>query len=255
MGLLRNMSPVMQVLSLGFVVYLLSGISQLIFFGTLQMVVGTESILSIDTQDPRLVISYRLFFQVIAFLVAFLTILRLTGSRYHEVVFQERIKLKYVIITVLVFLLAMFLMPGLTQLNEPLAQFLPQKYLELEALGDAQNQKLLVQSDPIQFIFSMIIMAVLPAICEELVFRGFLIKKMLDSGMGTHGIAIFSSLLFAIIHAQPMKFLPMFFFGLCLAYVYLYFRNIKYSMFLHFLINGSQIVMAYLIGTGALPSA
>lgn len=252
MGLLRNMSPVMQVISLAFLVYLFSGIAQFIYLGSLQLVIGAESLANLDTQDARFVLSYRFFFQVIAFLVAFLTILRLTGFRYYEIILEERLQLKFIIITFLVFLLAMFLIPALTHLNEPLSQFLPNKYLANEALNDALNEKMMIQSDPIQFGFTLLVMAVLPAICEELIFRGFLIKKMLDSGMGFHGVAIFSSLIFAIIHMQPMKLLPMFFLGLCLAYVYLYFRNIKYSMLLHFLINGSQILMAYLIGTGVL---
>ena len=254
-GALRTKSPTIQVFFLAFMVYFLAGIGELIYFLTLQLVVGEQALINADLRDARIVLSHTLFFQVIGFLIAFIAMLRLTGQRLYQIVSMEKLQWKYFGYTFIVFLLGMFVLPGLSDLNAPLAEFLPADVLESEALRNAQNENIMVQSDPIQFGFALIVMGLLPAICEELIFRGFLIRKMLESGMGFHGVAIFSSLLFAITHMQPLKILPMFVLGLLLAYVYLYFRNIKYSMFLHFLINGSQILMAYLIGTGVLPSA
>lgn len=249
------MSPTMQVFFLAFTVYLMVGVGEIIYFLTLQLVVGEQALINADLSDARIVLSHTLFFQVIGFLTAFIAILHLTGDRLNQILYLDKIRLDYIGLTFLIFLLGMFVLPGLTHLNAPLAEFLPADVLETESLRNAQNERIMIQSDPIQFGFTLIVMAILPAICEELLFRGFLIRKMLASGMGFHGAAIFSSLLFAITHMQPMKIIPMFVLGLFLAYTCMYFRNIKYSMFLHFLINGSQIIMAYLIGTGVLPEA
>lgn len=250
--MLKNLSPGLQVLIFLFIIYFLAGMGNVIMSLALNVVIDQEVLINTNYEDPRFLLTYFLFFQIFGFLIAFLAILRFTQERFEDVINIGRLKLKPLLYTFMLFIIGMAVLPLMTWLNKPLGQLLPASALENEAYRDSVNQSMMVQDDPIQFGFVFIIMSILPAICEELVFRGYLLKKMFQSGMGMHTAVALSSAIFALTHFQPLKFLPMFFLGLCLGYVYTYFKNIKYSIILHFLINGSQIVMAYLVGTGVL---
>lgn len=89
-------------------------------------------------------------------------------------------------------------------------------------------------------IFTKIILilaiAVTPAILEELFFRKALIDFTLPYGK-TFAL-LFSSLLFGIIHMNLSQGLFAFIIGLIFGIIYLYTKDIKISMLIHFLNNG-----------------
>ncbi|MBD3639115.1 MAG: CPBP family intramembrane metalloprotease, partial [Crocinitomicaceae bacterium] len=77
--------------------------------------------------------------------------------------------------------------------------------------------------------YAIFIFALLPAISEELIFRGLLLKKLMESSEGkTHFAVIVTALLFAAIHVQPWNLLPMIIMGILLGYVYVYTKDIRY---------------------------
>ena len=70
---------------------------------------------------------------------------------------------------------------------------------------------------------------------EELIFRKFLIDRLLPFGERT--AVIFTALLFGMAHQNAMQFFLAFFVGLVFAIVYIRTGNILYTMLLHFMIN------------------
>jgi len=73
-------------------------------------------------------------------------------------------------------------------------------------------------------------------LCEEIFFRGFLLPGLLHDLSPTWALLV-SSLLFAIAHADPGSFVPLFVIGLCLGFLRLRTGSTWASLSLHMLNN------------------
>lgn len=95
----------------------------------------------------------------------------------------------------------------------------------------------------------LVSLAVMPAICEELFFRGYLLSGLLNRFSSTRAIFI-SSFLFALFHVIVRdslfieRFFPSFFMGVCLGYVNVLSRSVIPGIILHMLHNGLLITLA-----------
>lgn len=248
MQIFRSFSPALQVIMFTLMVYFMAGVGEIIYSIVLSLFADND-LTKLNWKDARIVISHAFFFQIFAFLLAFMLFLRYSGERFTDIVAIQKINTRGVLITVMVFFGAVALMPIIELISQPLTNLLPPEVITNEKLFDQNQQNLIYQSNPIQFAFTLLTMAVLPAICEELVFRGLLISKIVQSGGHPRIAVILSALIFAGVHFQPLKFIPMVFLGLCLGYIYTYLKNIKYAMLFHFLINASQIIAGFLIAS------
>lgn len=95
------------------------------------------------------------------------------------------------------------------------------------------------------FIIKVLIIAVLPAVCEELVFRNVLFH-IIEKWTGKPWITIFvTAFLFALVHFQPFGFLAFMLLGVFFGYFYHITRDIKLTMLLHFLFNLTSLVLSY----------
>lgn len=96
------------------------------------------------------------------------------------------------------------------------------------------------------FALNMLMIGVLPAVGEELLFRGC-IQKLLRKGIGNPHIAIFlAGFIFSFFHFQFYGFLPRLIMGVILGYLFYLSGNIWYPIIAHFLNNGFQVLMVYL---------
>ena len=86
------------------------------------------------------------------------------------------------------------------------------------------------------------VLAVLPAVGEELVFRGVIGRGLVARGGVVHGIFL-TSLLFAMAHINPAHAMSVFPLGVLLHVVHLATRSILAPILLHFLINGWAAVL------------
>lgn len=90
--------------------------------------------------------------------------------------------------------------------------------------------------------------ALLPGICEEVLFRGFFIRFF--EGYGTKPAILISALLFAVFHLDPFRLLPTFLLGLLLGYLTIRSGSIVNSMVSHFINNSFALIIAT-FGTSA----
>lgn len=247
--MLSKLSPGLQVFAFIIIMILMIFAGDAFYNLSVLCVVDVDILMATDLNDPRVVLSHRFFVQIFTFLVAFLYFLNLAQERFSDTVFMDRIKLRPLLITLAVLVIGFFAVPFLEYINAPLREILPPGLVEQEVGTDELQTNLIYTTDFIQYGFAMLVMALTPAICEELVFRGFLIRKMLQSGLSENGAVIMSATIFSISHMQPLKLLPMFFMGLCLGFVYMRFKNLKYAIILHFLFNGIQVTLGYLIAS------
>ena len=140
-------------------------------------------------------------------------------------------------------------------LSWPLTQFLYLVNMEIpmpEILINMENatngiieQMLNINSLP-ELLFVLIIMAVTPAIGEELMFRGLFQRILRYNKVNMHLAVILSALVFSTIHMQFQGFLPRFFLGLILGYLLAFGGSLWIAIFAHFIFNGTQVVVTYL---------
>jgi membrane protease YdiL (CAAX protease family) len=90
---------------------------------------------------------------------------------------------------------------------------------------------------------SILLIAVVPAFCEELFFRGMLMKFAHTLFKKWWLSIIISSLLFAAFHTSISEFVPIFLAGIILGSVYYLTSSIWMSILLHLLFNGLQVVL------------
>jgi len=89
---------------------------------------------------------------------------------------------------------------------------------------------------------ALVIIALTPAVCEELVFRGFIQSRY--AGQPLLVTALVNGLFFAMIHFSLHQFAYAFLMGIVFVYMVHFTRSIYSAMLSHFVINASQFLLA-----------
>jgi membrane protease YdiL (CAAX protease family) len=100
-----------------------------------------------------------------------------------------------------------------------------------------------------RFLVAVLVIAVVPAVSEELVFRG-VIQKSLVRWFSPHVGVWLGAAIFSAIHMQFFGFVPRFVLGLVLGYLYLWSGNLWVSIVAHFTQNAFQLLILYLSQNG-----
>jgi membrane protease YdiL (CAAX protease family) len=99
----------------------------------------------------------------------------------------------------------------------------------------------------VDLVIFAIIMVLIIAPCEEMIFRSF-VQRGLESSLGVAGSIIMSSIIFGVFHFNPWQFLPAFTLGLVLGYA---FRKSNYRIWLpitlHAFYNTILIALNYFL--------
>jgi len=103
---------------------------------------------------------------------------------------------------------------------------------------------LLTVRQPYDFIVNLLAIAILPAIGEELMFRGGIQRSFMKMFRNPHVAIWITAIIFSAIHVQFFGFFPRLLLGALFGYIYLWTRNLWYTMFAHFLNNGYAVCMA-----------
>ncbi|AEV33021.1 CAAX amino terminal protease family [Owenweeksia hongkongensis DSM 17368] len=116
-----------------------------------------------------------------------------------------------------------------------------------ESAMTAQMQKFLIMENVWQFAFSFLVMAILPAVGEELLFRG-VIQRVMKRGFGGMHLAVWvTAFLFALLHQQFYAFLSIMALGVVLGYIKEWSGSIWVPIILHLINNGAIILGVYFL--------
>lgn len=128
-----------------------------------------------------------------------------------------------------------FIVIGLQLLDRPFWNLVPDwNYLKDLSL---ESDKYSFKGFNLFYFYSILSTLITAPIFEELFFRKFLLKKLLQNNNQKIGI-LTSSLCFAIIHIEtPSNLVPTFIFGLVSSLIFINTKSISYSIILHFLFN------------------
>ena len=130
-----------------------------------------------------------------------------------------------------------------------------EEYLKLlEDTAQAATEKLLDVDSIGGLLFNLVVIALIPAIGEELTFRGVL-QQSLTRKMNPHVAIILSAAIFSFIHFQFYGFLPRMFLGILMGYMFYITNSLWTSMLMHFVNNGATVVLYYLNNIGVIEDA
>ena len=109
---------------------------------------------------------------------------------------------------------------------------------------DASSLTNLVIDSPVSLILSIISLAVIPAVCEEILYRGMVARAF---SRKSYVFAIFmGAFMFAIMHGNPIQFVHQFMLGILCCVVYFTTGSIYASMIIHFTNNLIAVVGSYI---------
>ncbi|OZI05982.1 CPBP family intramembrane metalloprotease domain-containing protein [Siphonobacter sp. BAB-5385] len=124
----------------------------------------------------------------------------------------------------------------------PLPQWMVDSEKQLETLT-----KFLTQFPSFgHFMLGLLVIGLIPALGEELLFRATL-QRLFERWWGSPHVAVWlSAAIFSAYHVQFMGFFPRMILGALFGYLYVWTRNLWVPIFAHFVNNGFVVVMIYL---------
>jgi len=123
--------------------------------------------------------------------------------------------------------------------SEEQAALVTQKFLKMDHLGDLLSNLLLI--------------AVIPALGEELLFRGVLQKQLSKLTGSIHWGIFISAALFSALHMQFFGFFPRLFLGMVFGYLLVWTGSLWVPILAHLVNNGLAVTATYFMQRGQLP--
>lgn len=124
----------------------------------------------------------------------------------------------------------------------------------MEEIAKAATEKMLNVDTIGGLLLNLVVVALIPAVGEELTFRGVL-QQSLTRKMNPHVAIFLSAAIFSFIHFQFYGFLPRMFLGLLLGYMFYITNSLWTSIAMHFANNGTVVVLYYLANKGIIEDA
>ncbi|OJV13279.1 MAG: abortive phage infection protein [Dyadobacter sp. 50-39] len=101
-----------------------------------------------------------------------------------------------------------------------------------------------------QLLIALFVVTLLPALGEEMLFRGVIQTKLFQESRNIHVAIWLSAAIFSAIHFQFYGFLPRMMLGALFGYLYYWTGNLWVAILAHFVNNGFVLVMMYLHNAG-----
>ncbi|MBO9700031.1 MAG: CPBP family intramembrane metalloprotease [Sporocytophaga sp.] len=155
----------------------------------------------------------------------------------------------FLILSIIIFFMGMPLLAYLVDWNKEMK--LPSSLKPLqdwmensENLAKVLTETIIYYKDNTSFVVTLLVVALIPGIGEELVFRGVVQNELKDI-LKSPTLAIWiTGFLFSFIHFQFFGFFPRMFLGVLFGYLYYWSGNIYVSMFVHFMNNALTLILA-----------
>lgn len=145
--------------------------------------------------------------------------------------------------------LVMPCIPFLTEVNSRIIEYLPHEtILWLKALEEPSNrmvETLLHGNRPGQFVGNILLLALVPALGEEMLFRGIIQRHLCQWWKKTLPAIVVTAFLFSAIHLQFYGFLPRLVLGLLLGYAMEHSKSLWLPIALHLVNNTLVVALAY----------
>ena len=184
-------------------------------------------------------------------------LLRLQPWDSREVMRLHRPRLGPLILVVLSVVAMQFVLQGylVTQ------QFILKEYLlpdslirlleTLEKMIEGIYEELLVMRSLVEMLYVLLIVAVTPALCEEILFRGAVLGS-LERGMRTRWAVVLTGATFAMFHLNPVTFIPLALLGMYIGFVVVRGGSIWLGIAAHAANNTIAVISLYFMKSESL---
>jgi membrane protease YdiL (CAAX protease family) len=104
-------------------------------------------------------------------------------------------------------------------------------------------------------LINLFMIAVIPAIGEEFLFRGIIQPLFQQWSKNIHIAVILSAFLFSAIHFQFYGFIPRFMMGIILGYVFVWSGSLWVPIIVHFVNNSAAVIVSYFANKGIIDNS
>ena len=169
------------------------------------------------------------------------------GNPVSRLGFNEIMSGKQVLIIVFMVVAGFLISGALSELNQmiPIPTTATNYFQKLENEYNKQVMVLGNMKSTADYILSMLVLAFVPAIFEEMLFRGSLQQIMISLTRNAFVGILITSILFSAIHLSYYGFLPRLFLGFMLGYIFYFSKNLWLSITAHFLNNAYTLTAMY----------
>lgn len=153
-----------------------------------------------------------------------------------------------IILSILIMFCSLAMVGTLAEWNQswPLPQSIRDAQAQLEKITGV-----MLRMPHISDLFiNLLLIALIPAIGEELFFRGVLQPVMIDMMRMKWLGVIFTAIIFSAIHGDMLGFMPRILLGFLLGAIYQISGNLWLSIIAHFFNNGMQVMAMFLFQAG-----
>ncbi len=150
--------------------------------------------------------------------------------------------------TVLIMIMALIASGGLSYVNHqiPVPPDWKLRFDKLETEYSSQVEAIINLDTPVDYMLALFFMALLPAICEETLFRGGLQNFLTRSTQNPVLSILIVSVIFSAVHFSFYGFLSRFFLGVVLGFLYYYSGRMWPNILAHFVNNALALTALYL---------
>ena len=129
--------------------------------------------------------------------------------------------------------------------NMSFEEYFPDWANNFEEQAKIMTERLLKMNSLTELGFNLLVLAIVPAIAEEVFFRGYLQQKCIKWLGRPHLSIIITAIIFSAIHLQFQGFLPRFMLGLVLGYFMYWSGSLWIPITGHFLNNAVLVIFSY----------
>ncbi len=200
---------------------------------------------SLDLNNPQFISTLKLM-QVIYTIICFLLpalIFAWINFRYKHLYFlgfKKSEKINFYIFAIIIMFVSFPLASWFGELNEhiPLAKWM----VSAEQDASKQMEAFLKTNSSKDVIINLLIIGLIPAICEEACFRGVLQRIFIQVFKSPWAGIMVAAIFFSAFHMQFEGFLPRMFLGILLGALYWYSNSLWVSITAHFFNNAVQLI-------------
>ncbi len=214
-------------------------------------ITGKSSFTEADMLNPQYANGARVMQAVSVFFMFFLPafiIARLMSRRpFQWLGYREGFNGKQLLTVILILAACIPLVGALGALNQaiPLSHGLETIVKKMEDSYTRQAEALATMRSTSEFIFSLFVMALLPAVFEETFFRGGVQQLLAAWFRQPIAAIVVTSIIFSALHISWYGFLPRLALGFVLGLIFYESRSIWLNMLLHFLNNALAVGAMY----------
>jgi membrane protease YdiL (CAAX protease family) len=213
-----------------------------VVFFLYQVVAGLAALLMfkgmVNEQNVTLVRWSTLLSQIFCILIPALIFGQLRFGRIRDALQLRVPRVREIIATVV----AVFALQQVLQAYMMLQHAIPlpeqiQEIVDLiEDLFEKTYRTLVTAHSPLEFLFVVITVALVPALAEETLFRG-VVQRSIGQATGGLRAAVISGIIFAAYHLNPLSIVPLVALGVFFGYIVYRSGNLTLAIFAHFFNN------------------